>query len=120
MTVTYEKKLYGATMPVSKQIENDAAFDVKGYVSARLVTMLEDEAAKVKGFLDYESLTVERIEDDFPMTYVHFLSFGEQPLWRFLLGLLPLVPRARELRTTYPTVAYRAKALVDVPVEETT
>jgi hypothetical protein len=119
MTVTYEKKLFGAMMNVSKQIEEDAAFDLKGYVSARLVTLLENEAEKVSGFLDYESLKIDRVEDEFPSRYEHILSRDEQPLWRFLLGLLPFVPRAREMRVVHPIIAYRATALVGVPVEET-
>lgn len=119
MTVTYEKKLYGAQMVVSRAMEADAKFDVRGFVSSRLVTMLEQEAEKAQGFLDYESLTVERDEETWPVSYEHFLSRDEQPLWRFLLGLLPFVPRAKEERTTEPLIAYRARALVGVPVEET-
>ena len=118
--LTYEKKLFGATMAVSQQMEEDAQLNVKAMVATRLVTMLEREAEKVGGFLDYETLKVERDTEFFTYRYTHFLSRDEQPLWRFVLGLLPFVPRASEERELPPRIQYRAAALVGVPVEEAT
>src|SRR4030095_646874 len=118
--ITYEKKQFGARMPVSKEMEKDTEFDVKKWVSNRLVSILEHEAEKVQGFIDYTSITIERDEQSRGESYQHFLSRDEQPLWRFVLGLLPLVARASEERELPPMIEYRARAIVGVPVEETT